>query len=188
MNNTLKMVSALQYLNDAQDINPDHFLFTDDDTYVNLNLLFKEISDDVPWFYEDMHKDLAIVGARFSGGILRPDPKDDFPFVRRSICPEYMWNKNTYPPFLSGAGFLVPYKALKCLATMSMNLPFLHIDDVFITGVVAQECNIERINAVNFSPGRKELKELHKKLLLIHYADSSYMEAYHKYFLNAYKN
>ena len=182
MNNTLKMVSALQYLQQNKDIDPDYFLFTDDDSYVNVKLLHKKISEDIPWFYEDMNKDLAIIGSKFAGGILRPDPVDDYPFVRRSICPEYMWPDEMYPPFLSGAGFLVPYKALDCLATTSMNLPLLHIDDVFITGVVAEECDIERIDSHDFTPGRKELKELYKNLLVIHYADSSYMQAYHKYF------
>lgn len=173
------MVSMLKHLDGNKLVKPEYILFTDDSTFVNAKLMHSKIFQDVTLYYEN---ELAIIGRKYSGQIFRPDPKADYPFVRDRVCPEYMWNGESFPSFISGSGYIVPFEAVPCLTRQSMKLPFLHLDDVFITGLAAEDCNIDRINSDDFSMDRRLLNDMNENLLVIPNTNAVDMEIYRDYF------
>ena len=58
--------------------------------------------------------------------------------------PSYLYNGNHYPVILAGSGYVTTRPAAKCLFNESMHLPFLHLEDVFLTGFAAENCAIPR--------------------------------------------
>ena len=58
--------------------------------------------------------------------------------------PSYLYNGSHYPVILAGSGYVTTRQAAKCLFNESMNLPFLHLEDVFLTGFAAENCAIPR--------------------------------------------
>ena len=55
-----------------------------------------------------------------------------------------MFNGGVFPTYLSGSLYLVKHSAVPCLYAQALKLPLFHIEDVFITGFVAQKCNLTR--------------------------------------------
>ena len=55
-----------------------------------------------------------------------------------------------FPPFLSGAGYLLPSDGVPCLYTQGLKTPLVHLEDVFITGVVGSlKCGLKLIDDKN---------------------------------------
>ena len=67
-------------------------------------------------------------------------------FVDKWITTTYLFNKSHYPPFVSGSCYVISTLAATCLFHKAMTMQFFHLEDVFITGLVAELCNITRIN------------------------------------------
>ncbi|TRY79439.1 hypothetical protein TCAL_13673 [Tigriopus californicus] len=165
-NRTIKAVSLLRYVNDHHlGLNPEVTMVMDDDAYLNLDRLYYLIS----------HRLLAtavdnfITGFRYGGPVLRPPVNSTDQFVKPSVCPSYMYNGTTTPPHLSGSGYLMPRATVPCLVRQAMSLPFLHINDVFITGFCAEACGFPRVAHSQFSPGKKKLEDITCHHLLLHY-------------------
>ena len=53
---------------------------------------------------------------------------------------------NYYPSFVSGSCYVMTKLAAECLLQKSFNHLFFHLEDVFLTGFVAEDCQIPRIN------------------------------------------
>ena len=62
--------------------------------------------------------------------------------------PSYLYNGSHYPVILAGSGYITTRPAAKCLFDESMNLPFLHLEDVFLTGFAAENCAIPRFKVI----------------------------------------
>jgi hypothetical protein len=54
-------------------------------------------------------------------------------------APKYFTNETTYPHFVSGAGYILPWWTLPCLYQQSLVLPYFFIEDVFLTGWVGKK-------------------------------------------------
>lgn len=107
------------------------------------------------------------------GALMRPPPDSEDEFTAHSVCPTYMYNGTTFPPFLSGSGYILPRAVIPCLHAQAFRLPFLHIDDVFLTGFCAEACGFLRITHSQFSPGHKSLDEITCHRILLHYQNAN---------------
>ena len=59
-----------------------------------------------------------------------------------------------YPPMVSGPAYIMTRSTAKCLHAAAMRIPYLHMEDVFITGMAAQLCGIPRCHIEGFEPMR----------------------------------
>jgi hypothetical protein len=55
-----------------------------------------------------------------------------------------------YPAFVTGPSYLVSKPAVTQLFNEALTQPFIHLEDVYITGVIAEKCGIPRRLAVEF--------------------------------------
>eukprot|EP00094_Tigriopus_californicus_P014204 TCALIF_13759-PA protein Name:"Similar to B3GALT1 Beta-1,3-galactosyltransferase 1 (Pongo pygmaeus)" AED:0.04 eAED:0.04 QI:0/0/0/1/1/1/2/0/272 len=165
-NVTLKTVSILSFIHDHQfGLNPELSMIMDDDSYLNLHRLY----------YLTSHRllakpvDTALTGFVYGGTLLRPPVDSTRKFTDPSICPTYMFKGDRFPPFLSGSGYILPRAVIPCLYEQTRRLPFLHIDDVFLTGFCAEACGFMRITHSQFSPGHKNFDEITCHQIVLHY-------------------
>ena len=56
------------------------------------------------------------------------------------ICPLWMYSKPKFPDFLSGLGYLISSKLIECLYEKALHTPALHLEDVFVTGILRTKC------------------------------------------------
>lgn len=54
-------------------------------------------------------------------------------FVHR-FTPRYMYNRQQYPNYLSGSGYVFTIDTAKKLYNASMEMPLLYLEDVYTTG------------------------------------------------------
>lgn len=138
------------------DMFPKYMLKVDMDVLVNFKNLLHLLSEDV--------------------GVLR----NDFLLVGRCLCcggnsntycrriavngseygnktktkwqiPSYLYNQSKYPSYLQGPGYLMSRKSAECILNHSKEIPYFPMEDIFITGFVAQKCNIKRQHSSKFS-------------------------------------
>lgn len=48
--------------------------------------------------------------------------------------PNYMYDKDTYPNYLSGTGYVMSVDVALRLYNASLRIPLFHLEDVFVTG------------------------------------------------------
>ena len=105
-----------------------------------------------------------------------------------------MYNGKYYPKYLSGSGYVMTRSVAKCLYNATLMLPFLHLEDVLITGnnlitmfskhhwifkkllsyflgFGAEACNIKRRGHKGFKPIGLNLKSIKKTDITMHYKD-----------------
>lgn len=58
--------------------------------------------------------------------------------------PNYMYNKEFYPNYLSGTAYLMNLGAAKLLYRTSLTTPIFHLEDVYLTGIVADRVKLRR--------------------------------------------
>ena len=85
-----------------------------------------------------------------------------------------------------GSGYVTTRPAAKCLFKESMHLPFLHLEDVFLTGFAAENCAIPRFNTNGFHPHAVKFSDLNEEDILWHYLNTKSVTHMHRIFM--YKN
>ena len=154
-NLTFKTLYSMKYFL-SNDMFPKYMLKVDMDVLVNFKNLLHLLSEDV--------------------GVLR----NDFLLVGRCLCcggnsntycrriavngseygnktrtkwqiPSYLYNQSKYPSYLQGPGYLMSRKSAECIFNHSKEIPYFPMEDIFITGFVAQKCNIKRQHSSKFS-------------------------------------
>ncbi|QQP53032.1 Hexosyltransferase, partial [Caligus rogercresseyi] len=65
------------------------------------------------------------------------------------IRPE-AYRGSKYPPFVTGPSYLMNREAVQTLLGSVMSLPYIHLEDVFLTGVTAEKSNVTRKNVQEF--------------------------------------
>ena len=65
--------------------------------------------------------------------------------------PDYMYNGNEYPSYLAGLGYVLSRSSAECIYKKALDTPYFHLEDVYVTGFVAQLCKIKRIDNPGFS-------------------------------------
>ena len=139
-NLTLKTIAAFDW---ARRFCPeaDFLLKTDDDMFIQIKRL------------------LALIrGLRAStaspNGIIVGNVAAGWKPVRNPQSKYYItheqYAENNYPPFVTGPSYLVSRPAFDLLHQAAMNRPFFHLEDVFITGIVAESVDVPRRLAIEF--------------------------------------
>lgn len=78
---------------------------------------------------------------------------ENHPYSKWAI-PDYLFNGTNFPSYLNGNGYLMSREAAECIYDTALRTPFFPMEDVYITGLVAQECNINRLNHIGFHAER----------------------------------
>jgi len=102
-----------------------HVLKTDDDSYVQMDKLQVELRQAQPDYWGHVQHGQHPVR----------DPKNKY-FLSLS-----MWNKEVFPDYCSGAGYVLSRKALECFVSKIKNQTYIACEDVS-TGVIMQTCGI----------------------------------------------
>ena len=87
-----------------------------------------------------------------------PKNKKKQKFINKWWAPKYLYNGSKYPVYVSGSGYVITQPAAQCLFNESMNLPFYHLEDVFLTGFAAENCGIPRYHSEGFHASHEKFK------------------------------
>ena len=90
-----------------------------------------------------------------------------------------MYPKQDFPDFLSGLGYLVPSKWIKCLYEKALETPQLHLEDVFVTGILRSKCGISLIHDPRFVHFKDTSTQVFDNFL-IHPVTEEEQYSYHK--------
>ena len=71
--------------------------------------------------------------------------------------------------FLHITGYIFSRNIFPCLYAAALSLPYFHIEDVFMTGFVAEKCNIPRVNIPSLHPGVTDHSQVRPEDTLLHY-------------------
>ena len=186
------MFTLKYFLDTTNFIHPPKYLVKiDDDTYANVPRLWKILHDDE---YSKVAN--LLMGSLFSKpSPIKVSPKDaEKQYTAKWVCPKYMYDGKRYPQILSGSAYVMTRNTAKCLYRAGLQLPFFHLEDVFLTGFSAEACGIGTIfsfivfgRIINFSlskyffPERKhhsgfkhmstKLKKVKSTDIMVHYRD-----------------
>lgn len=111
---------------------------TDDDSFVNVPLLVEELRS------KDSRSDL-LFGHRMQPG--RPNRAKGSKFY----LPYWMYKHEKTPAFLSGSGYVMSMTAARKLYAEAARTPMVWFEDVFITGICAEEAAIPRVHSALFN-------------------------------------
>ena len=85
--------------------------------------------------------------------------------------PTYMYRPAKFPNALSGSGYMMKSHVAKCLYEKGLQIPFINLEDIFITGLAADKCKGEGIilrNSPRFHYMGRHLCLVKKYDILIH--------------------
>ncbi|ESO89013.1 hypothetical protein LOTGIDRAFT_95967, partial [Lottia gigantea] len=116
-----------------------YILKTDDDTFINLPYLLRELNTNINFVPADQ-----VVGALCIKSRVIRDPRDVW-FVPYSI-----YSNSTYPPYVHGGAYLLQYSTLNKLLSYSIS-PYLQLEDVYITGILSRDSGIIPVSHRAFS-------------------------------------
>ncbi|KAK7501947.1 hypothetical protein BaRGS_00006699 [Batillaria attramentaria] len=111
----------------------------DDDTYVNLPYLLHELRHDV------MKGQYGVMGAVCVNSTVVRHPGDKW-FVSDLDYPG-----DTYPKYVFGGGYVMTRAAAKALVAASSSTDYLHLEDVYVTGVLARRAGVRHLGHPGFS-------------------------------------
>ena len=148
LNLTLKSVFMLQYLSNIDGITDSlkTVLKTDDDCYVNVKALAR------------MAKHLSAKPTMV--GALLGEKLEKLPVIRPSdhpkagqdkwAVPYWMYKPDHFPKSLSGSGYAWQLSMSSCLYKASLEMPFIMLEDVYVTGFLAKKCHMSLKNSIRF--------------------------------------
>uniref|UniRef100_A0A336LD06 Hexosyltransferase n=1 Tax=Culicoides sonorensis TaxID=179676 RepID=A0A336LD06_CULSO len=133
------------------------YIKTDDDIFLNVpNLIHTLIGGTIPaysslkYFYNDRTIDVLNTKNRIEmkKGLLMGDLWYLTPVLRnpslKHYTPRYLYENFFFPPFLSGYIFIMSPDIAEMLYDAAMKTPLIHLEDVFVTGILAEKSNITR--------------------------------------------
>lgn len=135
-NLTLKTLNVLEWVSTY--CNKAKFLLkTDDDMSLNIEKLLRVL---------DRHKTdtRSIIGRLAHNWIV------DRTSSSKYFMPHARYSDDFYPDFTTGGAYVVTRDVVTILYRTALAQPFLHLEDVFITGLVAQELGIKRLDHSGF--------------------------------------
>uniref|UniRef100_A0A9I3FHC2 Uncharacterized protein n=1 Tax=Anopheles epiroticus TaxID=199890 RepID=A0A9I3FHC2_9DIPT len=156
-NLTLKTIMMLKWVTNNCDGKVKFIMKCDDDTFVNVpNLLHVLLGGTVPLykaaisFYDTntvavkSSKNRLTVGKHLLTGFLFCEAKPIGDTSSKWYSPTYMYDKEVYPNYLSGTAYLMNFATAKLLYRASLSTPIFHLEDVYLTGIVADRVKIRR--------------------------------------------
>lgn len=162
-NVTLDTLFAIEFARSYDNL--DFVVIGDDDVYLNIPKLWKLLYED-----QIIHPESnAILGDKIvSPKVFKPS-STKYSRIKKYEVPSYMYDGDYYPDFLSGFAYVLPFYTLDCLFEKSLNLPLFHLNDVFVTGFAAEECQIERVDHEEFHYLGLDLNKVNDDVVAIHY-------------------
>ncbi|XP_055587075.1 uncharacterized protein LOC129739590 [Uranotaenia lowii] len=156
-NLTLKTIMMLKWAINNCNGRVKFIMKCDDDTFVNVpNLLQVLLGGTVPLynaslaFYDSLtvavksNKNRLPETKRLLTGFLFCGVKPIADTSSKWYSPNYMYNKEYYPNYLSGTAYLMNLDAAKLLYRASLTTPIFHLEDVYLTGIVADRVKLHR--------------------------------------------
>nr|ACO15219.1 Beta-1,3-galactosyltransferase 1 [Caligus clemensi] len=138
-NLTLKSILMLQFVIQME-LNIKYLFKMDDDIYLNARRI-PELLD---------MRTTTIGGFRFT----QTSPtrySTVFSYDRKWICPRWMYPSSEFPAYIGGPGYLLPGPTVPSLYHSAFTVPFIHLEDVFITGILADLNSIPRKDIASFA-------------------------------------
>jgi hypothetical protein len=137
-NLTRKMLHAFKWIN-LYCANVTYILKADEDVFVNIAMLLKRLKQNKPYYKGN------IFGHIFN--------TDDHLQVQRENTKwgvkfnEYPLDK--YPPYAQGTSYTLTKNLIGKIVNTSQFLPYLHIEDVFITGIISNKIHGAQLVQLN---------------------------------------
>ena len=173
-NLTLKSVFVLKYFLDESnfDEKPFYLMKADDDCYINVPQLLKLLETKAL-----QNSTLFMLGYRHGTATHPVRPITDQ--KSKWYVPTYMYNGRTFPVYINGPGYVTTRDAATCLYAKALDLPFFHIEDVFMS-FAAERCKIPRYHCPGFHNSRVPLKQVKPSDILWTDLRSNEMESMHQ--------
>ena len=200
-NLTLKSLYALKFFLDKDNLFSSqnqfqYLLKVDTDTIVNLPRLYHQLTTDEK--YKNVKNLLMgccfccvgtsklqcrvqkvnegnnqFIKGRKAKVIIKHNKEKDFDLWKKWQVPNYMYNQKKYPSYLSGGGgYVLSRSSADCMFKKSLDIPYFHMEDVYLTGFVAQACKITRLDNPGFHGTRKKYFD-YETDIVIHQSCSS---------------
>lgn len=135
-----------------------YILKCDDDVFVNVENLSKYLNDKLTWKN-------TLIGHSTADFLMRPHRnKDSKYFITLN---EY--RPDVFPSFIFGPSYILTSDVIPAIYRESQKQPYLKLEDVFITGIIARILNISIVNNNKFSMIiREDRYALHKMVITVH--------------------
>ena len=139
-NLTLKTIAAFDW---ARQFCPeaDFLLKSDDDMFIHMKRLLLTVKN---LRASTLSPNGIIVGNVAGGWKPVRNPQSKYYITQEQ------YTESSYPPFVTGPSYLISRPAFDLLQQAAMNRPFFHLEDVFITGIVAESVNVPRRLSIEF--------------------------------------
>jgi len=122
----------------------EYLLKTDDDMFIQVKRLMAMIRGLSLNKEAGSTQQEIIVGNVASGWVPVRNPKSKY------FISEEQYSESSYPAFVTGPSYLVSKQAVTRLYEAALEHPFLHLEDVFLTGIIAEQVGVPRRLAVEF--------------------------------------
>ncbi|XP_053952543.1 beta-1,3-galactosyltransferase 1-like [Anastrepha ludens] len=163
-NLTLKSVLALKWMIHRCSQRATFFMKADDDTFLNMpNLLHYLLGGTLPLYNEtldlyDSHT-YRVLSPRnrfnrtlnYLGGHLFCSSRPVSVLSNKWYMPYYMYPGDKYPRYLSGSAYVMSSDVVSRLYEAALNTTFIHIEDVYLTGMCAEKIHLPRRHNALFS-------------------------------------
>jgi len=138
-NLSLKTISAFNWMTEFCDQSA-FLLKVDDDMFVQVERLLEMVKN----LLEKESNPRMILGNISRGWKPVRNPQSKY------LITEAQYPGKNYPDFATGPSYLVSQQALKDIVSAAMDQKYIHLEDVFLTGVVAESLKIPRFNVEQF--------------------------------------
>jgi len=166
-NLTVKSVMLLKWFTQSCEKGakgPQYVLKTDDDMYINLVKLWELVQAN--------KKPQLLMGSLICNAVPIKDPYNKW------YVPKYMFAERRYPNYLSGTAYLMSRQALAALYQASFDSPLFHLEDIYITGLLARKAGIRAQDHIGFSYTRRKLNScLFRQTVSTHHVKHNEMRA-----------
>ncbi|XP_041355637.1 uncharacterized protein LOC121373215 [Gigantopelta aegis] len=163
-NLTYKTISSLKWVADNC-YKLKHVMKTDDDMYVNTML--------IPLMLQ------AAPTKRFMGGHCWGPSRPSRDSFSKWYVPLTSFKRDKLPPMCSGTGYIISMDVVKSIVFTSQNIPFFHLEDVYIAMCV-QQLGILPVSIVGFSNMFQEFDacRYRNEVMTSHQISSGYLNLY----------
>jgi len=166
-NLTIKSVMLLKWytqLCDSQAKLPQYILKTDDDMYINLMKLYETVQSN--------KKPGLLMGSLICNAVPIKDPYNKW------YVPSYMFSERRYPNYLSGTAYLMARSTAVALYKAALDTPLFHLEDIYITGILARKAKIKPADNIGFAYTKRKLNScLFKQTISTHHVKHVEMKA-----------
>lgn len=174
-----------------------------DDTFLHVpNLLHILLGGTVPayeythWLYKydflhfnvlsDINR-LNLTERILLGCLRKAEKPYDF-IAHKYYMPQAMYPLDTYPDFLSGIAYVMSMDVVPILYETALNTSYIHLEDVFLTGICADKANITRLHNILFQAKIIRYNCTSKGIITLHDLKDNDMKYIYKNSLDVHQN